>query len=950
MKKLLSIFLLICLVLSCAAAEQPASFSLSAPDSIRPYSEHRFTITLPQAGEVTLTLHDQYISYEIAHVHAEAGESEILWNGLMENDEAPRRGAYTLTVLWQSGTEKRSIDTSLSVKGSAAALQYCIPSGDIIYAGHEGFLVNYQATTDHALIHIFLSTREDPDTVIRRWSLQPENTNPHIFSWNGQITGKSVDPGDYLLTFSVKNSPQEPIQIPVTVTHDAPPSAKLETQPLSSFMPEATTDDNVWELLMQPIAVADVGVLIHQKIYERPDSTSKVVGTMHGQTHAAAVFELNVNGFARIGTWCQEDGSYIEGYVPQRKLKVVFPNTHYGLVIDKKAQTLTVWQDGKALGTVSVSTGLMAKNKLFRETVAGAYLTSDRTANFSDSGFTYNYAIRIDGGNLIHSVGCKTNGAKWDYSIQLQELGQKASHACIRVDPRPGENGLNIYWLWTHLPYMTKVIVLDDPEERAARMAELNPTPVPATPTPVPTETPVPTPTSVPTDTPVPTPTPEMTPTPEPHFEGILGYRSRGLAVLQLQERLTELNYYSGELDGLFGDATHKALVAFQKANGLGADGLAGEKTYAALWGEDAISAPTPSPTPTPTFTPEPTEVPTPTPVPTDTPVPTVTPTPSPSPTPTPIPPDTTTITITMAGDTLLGSEDKLRSNEKSFDSVVTEKGYTYPLQNFAALFTSDDLTYLNLECVFRNDSRDKLPDRPYNFRGPTAFVEILTSSSVEHVNIANNHFIDYGYSGRRITRETLDEAGITYSGYTYTWIYEKDGVKIGFGGVRETVWKQDRTIPTKEIKALREAGCDYIIYACHFGKEYSETHNALQTQIAHAIIDAGADCVIGTHPHVVQGIEIYNGKPIFYSLGNFVFGGNLTPTDYDGLALQMKLHFNMQKCNYVTVRLIPLMTSGIQNGETDFCPVIAEGEDKARILERIQYDSEIEVKEVMQF
>ena len=101
MKKLLSIFLLICLVLSCAAAELPASFSLSAPDSIRPYSEHRFTITLPQAGEVTLTLHDQYISYEIAHVHAEAGESEILWNGLMENDEAPRRGAYTLTVLWQ---------------------------------------------------------------------------------------------------------------------------------------------------------------------------------------------------------------------------------------------------------------------------------------------------------------------------------------------------------------------------------------------------------------------------------------------------------------------------------------------------------------------------------------------------------------------------------------------------------------------------------------------------------------------------------------------------------------------------------------------------------------------------------------------------------------------------------------------------------------------------------
>ena len=167
---------------------------------------------------------------------------------------------------------------------------------------------------------------------------------------------------------------------------------------------------------------------------------------------------------------------------------------------------------------------------------------------------------------------------------------------------------------------------------------------------------------------------------------------------------------------------------------------------------------------------------------------------------------------------------------------------------------------------------------------------------------------------------------------------------------MRETIWKQDRTIPTKEIKALREAGCNYIIYACHFGKEYSETHNKLQTQIAHAIIDAGADMVVGTHPHVVQGIEIYNGKPIFYSLGNFVFGGNLTPTDYDGLAVQLQMHFNLRQCIGVTAKLIPLMTSGIQNGETDFCPVIAKDDDKARILDRIQYDSEIEIAEVMHF
>ena len=281
---------------------------------------------------------------------------------------------------------------------------------------------------------------------------------------------------------------------------------------------------------------------------------------------------------------------------------------------------------------------------------------------------------------------------------------------------------------------------------------------------------------------------------------------------------------------------------------------------------------------------------------------------------------------------------------------MVKAQGYDYPLKNLAALFAADDLTTLNLECILKNDSSDKLEGRLYNFRGPTDFVQILTVSSVEHVNIANNHYVDYGYSGRRTTRATLEQAGVPYSGYTYTWIYEKDGVKIGFGGIRETIWHQDRSVPGKEIKALRKAGCDYIVYACHFGVEYAPNHNEEQQLIARSIIDAGADCVIGHHPHVVQGIEIYNGKPIFYSLGNLVFGGNLTPTDYDGLVVQLKLHFDQQVCTDVSAQLIPIMTSGVRDGSTNFQPVIAQDADKTRILERIQQDSEITITENLQF
>lgn len=114
-------------------------------------------------------------------------------------------------------------------------------------------------------------------------------------------------------------------------------------------------------------------------------------------------------------------------------------------------------------GRSPVSSGLMAQDKLFRETRAGAFLTTDRMINFKSEGYMYNYAIRIDGGNLIHSLGCKLRGAKWDYSEHLMELGKKASHGCVRMDTRMNEQGLNAYWVWTHIPYYTKVLVIDDP-------------------------------------------------------------------------------------------------------------------------------------------------------------------------------------------------------------------------------------------------------------------------------------------------------------------------------------------------------------------------------------------------------------------------------------------------------------------------------------------------------
>lgn len=917
MKRL--IFLLFMLLPLCAFA-QSEDFSLTAPETLRPYVSKDFAVHAPAEGLFTLQISDDIFSYTIFEQQIPAGETRLTWNGLHFGGEAVCRGAYTLTATLQTSSAAMTASSAIRILPPAAALQYCIPSSFTVYAGHDGFLVNYLITAE-GLMHAQLYRADDLQNAIKTWGIEQSDMLPHVFKWNGQINNRNVAEGDYVLTFKVKNSEQEAFRFPIRVSHDAPPAAALAVSDPSLFLPEDISDPAaVWQAMMAPIAVVDIGDVAHQNVYAEPNEKSSVVGMVHGQTQGLKVLALNVSGFARIGAWREADGQYIEGYIPQKKLKTIIPDSRYGVLIDKRDQTLTVYEGGLPIGTVSVSTGLMTQDNLWCETRAGAFLTQDRIINFASEGYSYNYAIRIDGGNLIHSMGYKRyDGQKWDYSEHLAQIGQKASHGCVRTDTRATESGVNIYWLWTHLPIHTKVLVIDDLQAREARLLEIL-----GTPTPEPTATPTPPPTQVPT----PSPTPTVTPAPA--YEGLLSYRSSGLHVVQLQEKLKALNYYTGEIDGVFGDATHKAVIAFQKRNQLQADGVVGQMTFAALFGDAALA----DETPVPTAAAEPTAPPTATLVPTAT----------------PVPPDDVTLTLTFGGDTLLGSEDAIRKRETSFDSVIDAQGYDYPLANLLPIFSSDDLTTLNLECIFKNDSKDKAAGRMFNFRGPTDHVNILSAASVEHVNLANNHFVDYGYAGRRITRQTLEDAGIAYSGYGSTWIFEKDGVRIGFSGIRETIWHQDRSVPAEEIKALREAGCDYIIYSCHFGQEYAPNRNKDQELIAHMIIDAGADCVIGHHPHVVQGIEIYNGKPIFYSLGNLCFGGNLTPKDYDGLVVQLQLSFHKTEIMDVSAALIPIMTSGVQDGTTNFQPVIATSEDKARILERIQSDSQITISDHIDF
>ena len=258
MKKYALALLALLLLLPAVLASGEA-LDVAVPEYMRPYAPAEITVTCPDAGELTLRVSDDYVSYVIATAQAQAGENRIAWDGLGDNAEALQRGAYTLTVTLQTERDTYVSETPLTVKLAAAALQYLIPSGDTVYAGQDGFLVNYLITASGTM-NVQLTAEDAPQTILRTWNIQQTDMLPHIFRWNGQVNNQSVPEGRYVLTFSVKGSAQEPYEVHVAVSHEKAPSAPLTVTDRALYLPEnLDSDADVWAAMMYPVTVVDVG-------------------------------------------------------------------------------------------------------------------------------------------------------------------------------------------------------------------------------------------------------------------------------------------------------------------------------------------------------------------------------------------------------------------------------------------------------------------------------------------------------------------------------------------------------------------------------------------------------------------------------------------------------------------------------------------------------------------
>lgn len=301
--------------------------------------------------------------------------------------------------------------------------------------------------------------------------------------------------------------------------------------------------------------------------------------------------------------------------------------------------------------------------------------------------------------------------------------------------------------------------------------------------------------------------------------------------------------------------------------------------------------------------------------------------TPVPTPVPTP-----QYFELSFVGDCTLASTSYNKKLAISYENVVGDN-YAYPFEKTVQYFRDDDFTFANLECALTTSTASD--DKNFCFRADPAYTQILTAGSVEFVTLGNNHVLDYGEQGYADTKAALDAAGVGYAGRDEWSIYETaSGLKIGVYAA-----SFGKTQQIKDgVTALKATGAEFVIAALHWGDEGSYEVNALQREQGHAAIDAGADLVIGSHPHTLQPVEAYNGKYIYYSMGNWSFGGNTAPRDPDTIILKLTVERDIDGMVSVTGREhIPGACTGIVGGN-NYQPVPYESgsEQYTRTLSKI--------------
>jgi poly-gamma-glutamate capsule biosynthesis protein CapA/YwtB (metallophosphatase superfamily) len=295
-------------------------------------------------------------------------------------------------------------------------------------------------------------------------------------------------------------------------------------------------------------------------------------------------------------------------------------------------------------------------------------------------------------------------------------------------------------------------------------------------------------------------------------------------------------------------------------------------------------------------------------------------------------------ITISAAGDVMLGSW---------VADYINRFDVNYPFDSTRHLIEASDLAIANLEAPLTKTGT-MVRNKTYTFKVPPAFVRGIKNAGIDVVTLANNHMIDFGCEGLMNTIAALDSAGIRHCGAgenlrqaSEPAIVEVSGMKIAFVGFSLAFPKQfwakrdscgtcfaEKRLLARVLKQC-EKTADMTVVSFHWGEEKRTTPKEYQIQLAHQVIDLGADLVLGHHPHVLQGLEIYKNRLIAYSLGNYVFGS------YSMYArTSMVLQVEMDETGLIRAQVVPI---SVYNYEVQFQPKILRKTARQAVLDDLR-------------
>lgn len=287
-------------------------------------------------------------------------------------------------------------------------------------------------------------------------------------------------------------------------------------------------------------------------------------------------------------------------------------------------------------------------------------------------------------------------------------------------------------------------------------------------------------------------------------------------------------------------------------------------------------------------------------------------------------------IVISAVGDCTLGTD--INSNYyNSFNEYFDKNGSEYFFRKVKDIFKEDDLTIANLENAFTNSKEH--PTKEWVYGGKPSYAKILKDANIEIVSLANNHTMDYFKIGLEDTKNALKAVGVEYA---YKDIVNYKNIKDIKVAIVSVAWDNYNDIK-KYMKEAKE-NSDLQIVCMHSGVNYEKNYNIDQERLAYFLVDNGADLVLGTHPHVVQGLEKYKGVYIAYSLGNFSYGGKKTlSTENDTMILQATFEYENNVLISNEIKIIPAYMSS-SFPKNDYQPmVVNDNLEKERIMNKIK-------------